>query len=116
MTHYCRPGPGCNVAAWRGFHRLRGDSVEMPSYFIRFGSALVPDGDEERRPYAEITSLDLFADTMAALRRAGFLIPDAAFRRISDEIAARDAAIAADKARQIDMFAISPQDVAVDVG
>lgn len=109
MTHYCRPGPGCNVAAWRGFHRLRGDSVEMPSYFIRFGSALVPDGDEERRPYAEITSLDLFADAMAALRRAGFLIPDRAFQAISAEITARDEAIAREKAKQIDMFSTNGQ-------
>lgn len=105
MSHYCRPGPGCTVSAWRGFKRLQGESVETASYFIRFGSALAAGGDPDRRPYLEITSLDLFADTLAAFRRAGFLIPDSAFRAVDAEIQARDAAIAAEKARQIDMFA-----------
>lgn len=100
MTHYCRPGPGCNVSAWRcptGY-------VGTNAYYIRFGSALEYPR-EETAPHLSTLSLDLFADILGALRRAGFLIPDIAFARVSEEIALRDAAVAAEKAKQMDMFA-----------
>lgn len=90
--HYCRLGPGCDVAAWKGFN----------AYFIRFGSALA---DPNSGDHLETGSLALFAETLAALNRAGFRVPRSAFERIDAEIRARDAAIAAEKARQADLFA-----------
>lgn len=90
--HYCQLKPGCDVEAWRYFSR----------YYIRFGSALANPDSAER---LETESADLFAETLAALNRAGFRVPPSAFERIDAEIRARDAAIAAEKARQADLFA-----------
>ena len=91
--HYCRLGPGCDVTAWRGFGS---------NYYIKFGSALANDPSPG---HLHTESLDIFAETLAALNRAGFRVPRSAFERIDAEIRARDAAIAAEKARQADLFA-----------
>ncbi len=101
MTTYCRPGPGCNVHAWSV---ASGYGPSM-YYFLRFGSALEKDLSEHDQPHLTKSNLDLFMDVLGALRRAGFLIPDVAFARIDAEVKARDEAVAAEKARQIDMFA-----------
>lgn len=90
---YCQLQPGSDVAAWRGFGQR---------YFIRFGSALA---DPNSGDHLETGSLALFAETLAALNRAGFRVPRSAFERIDAEIKSRDAAIAAEKARQADLFA-----------
>jgi hypothetical protein len=100
--HYCRPGPGCNVHAWRGPTGYVGTFV----YFLRFGSALERmNARMETAPHLSTCDLNLFADALGALRRAGFLIPDVAFQRVDAEIATRDAAIADQKARQGNLFA-----------
>jgi hypothetical protein len=99
---FCQLGPGCDVTAWRGFG----------AYYIRFGSALAePDSDKR----LETASLDVFAETLAALNRAGFRVPKFAFQRIDAAIAKAEAERRALAAAQMNLLEL-PQLAPAPVG
>jgi hypothetical protein len=91
MSHYCRLGPGCDVAAWKA------GSI----YRIKFGSALADSGSDA---CLETQCIGLFGETLAALKRAGFRVPAAVFQRIDREVNEAEAARAEEASRQANLF------------